>query len=109
LFQIENREDTTIVHVLGNIDFSAKAAFRETLELVERHANGAVIVDLDHCPYVDSEGLGELIRAHRTWGTRLSIVVPAYGVVARVFSVSGLDVILNVKSSVTDALLQVIG
>lgn len=96
MYYVETHDDTTILHIRGDVDFAAKANFRELLASAAQKL-GSVVVNLDECPYFDSTGLGELIRAHHALGKRLTIVLPPAGVVARIFAITGLDLVLNVK------------
>lgn len=100
MYELETSQGATLLRVSGAIDDSSKAAFREVLDFARLNAAGQIIVVLDDCPYFDAAGIGVLMQAHNAWGTRLSVSLPGAGIVRRVFAVTGVDRVFNVKDSI---------
>jgi anti-sigma B factor antagonist len=91
--------DTTTVGQLGAI-------------LLEWHTPGhaTVVMDMTGTQFCDSAGLRELVRAHqraRAEGGELRLVLPADGVVPRVFTVTGLDRLIPHFAALELALAQI--
>ena len=92
-FDIERRSDadgTARLILRGELDLATRGDLREAL-LAEQRAGTAVIVVLDQLDYLDSAGIGELVRASRSAsrGGRRFAVTPGTGNVRRVLWISG--------------------
>lgn len=97
-----NRDgDWTVVALRGEVDLASAPQFRRELhELIDRGST-RVLFDLGGLEFMDSTGLGVLIgclkRLKEAEGElALENVQPAVG---RVFEVTGLDRIFNIRSS----------
>ena len=67
-FDIERRTDadgTARLILRGELDLATQGHLREAL-LAEQRAGTAVIVVLDQLEYLDSAGIGELVKASRS-------------------------------------------
>jgi anti-anti-sigma factor len=62
-----------------------------------------IVVDLSDTAYIDSTALAMFLRFHRTWGERLSLVIPPGGIVHRVFEVTGLYEVFDIETSLEAA------
>jgi anti-sigma B factor antagonist len=81
---------TRIVRVRGDLDLYTAPEFERALEL-NGAADRRVVVDLSECTFIDSTGLGILVKVGRR-GDHDSLVIVANGVeVLRAFEVSGLN------------------
>ena len=79
-----------VVKVSGEFDIAASERFREKSE---REDAALVVVDLRRVTFLDSSGLGELIRLHKLVelrGTRLAILRPD-GQADLIFKLTGMD------------------
>jgi anti-anti-sigma factor len=92
-----------VVRLHGEIDLSnAQDAERQLVDAAR--GVDALVVDLADVGYIDSSGFGMLERlAHQV---PLRIVVPDTAVVARAFSVTGIDQIVAVYPNVDAALKE---
>jgi anti-sigma B factor antagonist len=88
----------------GYIDLSTGAQLRDVLEAAAETAP-FLIVDMSRLAFMDSTGLSVLIDMYRRLDKRsgtLALAAPR-PIVAKVLSISGLDLVLNVHASVADA------
>ena len=94
----------TIVTLGGYIDLST----RNQLQGVLREASNAashLIVDMSRLGFMDSTGLNVLVDTHKRLDARggtLALAAPQ-PIVAKVLSISGLDRVLRVHTSVAEA------
>ncbi len=99
------REDTAVVAVFGDVDLHSAEALDETLETAVARGATSVVVDLSRATFVDSQGLGVLLRHRRRLdprgGFRLVVARPE---IRRVFEVSALDQIFPIDASREEAL-----
>jgi anti-sigma B factor antagonist len=83
-------DETQVVSVAGELDLYTAPEFEEALAL-----NGSepsrVVVDLSECTFIDSTGLGILVKADRHVGRDALLIVATGREVLRAFEVSGLD------------------
>jgi anti-sigma B factor antagonist len=64
-FEVEERDDATVVHVRGDLDASGAPALRAQLVSTIETAPRRVVLDLSRVDFVDSLGLSMLVAAHR--------------------------------------------
>lgn len=104
---VRSSESSAVVAVSGDVGAGTAPTLRARIEsLVERETPRQVVLDLSDVDFVDSSGLGTIVRAHkhlRKAGGTLSLVVTS-DTVLRVFQMSGLDRVLVVHPSLDDAL-----
>jgi anti-anti-sigma factor len=62
-----------------------------------------IVIDLSETAYIDSTALTMFLRLNRTWGGRLSLIVPPDSIVYRVFDVTGLGEIFKIDPSLEAA------
>ena len=97
-----------VVSVAGELDLSAASAFREAL--TQATSPGArLVVDLSAAPFVDSVGVGAILRARRRLGVggRLAIVIPPRSYAGLIFDVVGADELVPVLPTRAAALEHV--
>jgi anti-sigma B factor antagonist len=88
---LEQRGDDLWVLPEGDLDLAAAPDFAEALSLARRSDATAIVVDLGGLQFLDSTGLGVLVRACTSPdGTRMRLK-PGPPAVMRVLSVSGLE------------------
>jgi anti-sigma B factor antagonist len=100
------RDGVTIVHVGGEIDVYTAPVLRERLD--EHIAEGRLhlVVDLEDVSFMDSTGLGVLVgrlKLVRLSSGSLQLVCSSERIL-KVFSITGLDKVFQIFSSVDDAL-----
>jgi anti-anti-sigma factor len=88
-FRITEHGEARSVVVESDVDLSNFAELEATIERAAARAR-RVVVDLRSCTYLDSSGLGVLIRRYNAYGDQLRIVLPQNGNARRVFDITGL-------------------
>jgi anti-sigma B factor antagonist len=85
-------EDVHVIELLGELDLSTIPKLETRLLKVLR-ANDAVILDLSRLSFIDSSGIGLLIKADRATddGAKLHTVVSRHSQVERVLRLAGID------------------
>lgn len=99
-------DDALVLAVTGEVDMTTAPELAKAIELVSDHT-ASVVVDLSGVTFLDSSGLGALLRAQRELGERgigLRVVTPADSPVRRVFEITQLVDPLAVVESLDDAL-----
>ena len=104
MFYVERHGSAAIIYTDRELDLNSRDSFTSVLRDAERGTNEPVVVSLERCSYIDSTALNVLIAAHKRIGNRLSIVIPPQNRCRRIFEICGLQVLLNVTSSVDEAL-----
>lgn len=90
-----------ILAVRGEMDMATVPALEERLEAAIRESVGAFVLDLSGVDFLDSTGLGVLLRARALLGREdraLAVICP-YGRVRRVFELSGLSTVFALYAS----------
>lgn len=98
----------SVVTAAGELDAHAAPVLRAALELVTQRKGGELVIDLSGVGFIDSTGLGVIVAAlkHvREADGRLDVVVAAPRVL-KVFSLTGLDVVIPLHASLEDALAR---
>ena len=101
----EIRAESTILHVVGELDLSTVGMF--DAELDRALGVGRVVVVLSECTFIDSSALQSLVRAHRVVreSTDRTIVLVAPSQPARrVLEIAALDRLVPVFDTLDDAL-----
>lgn len=96
------REGRSVVAVTAPIDMSNCASLHETARTQLR--NGPLIIDLTRCGYIDSSGLGVLLKLYRAYGRRLTVVVDPNSQIATVFKITEMDDVLPIAPTVDEAI-----
>jgi anti-sigma B factor antagonist len=100
---LEELSNAAVIHVFGEVDMQSAPELDRVIERAayEWHT---VIADFSECRYVDSTTLTVLVRAAKTMGERLRLVVPPGALIGRVFSITQLDKLLCVVPSLDAAI-----
>lgn len=97
--------EVNIVHVSGEIDVTSAAVLRDALEALIADGRRRLTLDLSGVTFMDSTGLGIVVgrlkRLARHGGTMT--VVVAHDRVRRVFSITGLDQLLDIHADLEGA------
>ncbi|GII60194.1 hypothetical protein Skr01_02790 [Sphaerisporangium krabiense] len=105
----ELRDGALVVHVRGELDFTAAPLLRAGLAPVwESPAGTPFVLDLGEVTFCDSVGLSELIATlRRSQSTgRTFLVSGVHGGVLRVLTITGLNNVFDLNDTVEDALLR---
>jgi anti-anti-sigma factor len=94
---------TALVRVLGELDYLSSEQLSAALARVRDGGRRTVIVDFTQCRYIDSSVLTILIRASKSLGDALRIVVPESSKIRRMFAVTNLDRLLRIDVSLQNA------
>ncbi len=103
-FHVESAEQpgATVVTVRGELDIASAPQLESTLALLA--GTPLVVIDLQTLEFIDSTGLGVLVRAHHRaveQGHRLGLV-RASSQVKKLFNLTGLDSQLLIGNSVEE-------
>jgi len=108
LVEEEPRRGTALLAVFGDVDLHVADELGDRLvAMIERGAT-AVVVDLSGVTFVDSQGLGALLRGTRTASSsqaQLRLVVPG-GQIRRIFEITSLDDVFPLDASREEALAR---
>jgi anti-anti-sigma factor len=102
---------TAVVTVAGEIDLTNAESLREALLTALDAGALALVADLTAATFLDSAGVNALVRASRRAATteatlRLAVTAPA---VRRVLDLVGVDQLVEVHPSVTEAVASLPG
>ena len=105
-FNIEKLEDYTIIKVLEEkLDTHIAPALKSELVLISGKGEKNVIMDLSNCKYCDSSGLSAILVANRLSknANGTFVLTGLNDAVERLITISQLDTVLNITSSVGEA------
>ncbi|MET8963015.1 STAS domain-containing protein [Streptomyces sp. NPDC004074] len=110
MFAVEVRQtkQAWLLTLRGELDFNSAVQLREAADRVaaEPSGRGLMVIDCTGLGFCDSSGISSLI-AIRQWlsarGSTLRLAA-APGAVARIFTLTGLDQVVRVYSTASDAL-----
>lgn len=98
-----------VVTAPAEIDVTTAGQLRAILSDWHGRGHATVVVDMTGTKFCDCAGLTELVLAHKRAvraGGGLRLVIPAGGVVLRVFTVTGLDRLIPRFAALEQALAQ---
>jgi anti-sigma B factor antagonist len=104
-FKIEKQDNHTLIQVLEEkLDTHIAPTLKSELVLVSGNGEKNIILDLSKCRYCDSSGLSAILVANRlcknAGGT--FVLTGLNDAVERLITISQLDTVLNITSSVND-------
>jgi anti-sigma B factor antagonist len=102
------RPGAVVLAVIGDVDLHSADALAERLDAAIADGAGALVVDLSGATFLDSQGLGVLVRGARRLDPaegRFRLVVPS-AQIRRVFEVSSLDRIFPLDASREEAVAR---
>ncbi|MEQ6903247.1 STAS domain-containing protein [Nocardioides sp. YIM 152588] len=102
----DDRDAATVVTLSGELDLMSAGAARAAIERPLIDGATALVVDLTPLDFIDSSGLGVLVRTHkkaRVLRTPFAVVCPP-GTAHRLLSITGLLQALRVHETRAEAL-----
>jgi anti-sigma B factor antagonist len=63
--QVESRGDRRIVHITGKITFEYCPVLQSRLDAVAEDGVKEVVIDFKDVPFIDSSGVGEILRLYK--------------------------------------------
>jgi anti-sigma B factor antagonist len=97
----EPRPGAVVISVHGDLDLHSADQLAEMLVIVVDRGPSLLVIDLSDVEFVDSQGLGALLRGTRRFGAdkeRFRLVVPAREI-RRVFEITALDQVFPLDES----------
>jgi anti-anti-sigma factor len=91
-----------IVHVFGESTFADTEALAELIVSVIRIGR-TVVIDMRECTYMDCATIGVFVRAAKTLGDQLRLVIPRRSQGFRMLDLTGLARVLHIFESIDDA------
>jgi anti-sigma B factor antagonist len=102
-------DSSAAITVVGELDLHTSARLRAVLDEVrERGITDHLVVDLSECTFLDSTGLGLLVKAQRQAESPLNVVV-THSEVRKVLGVTALDsmfILHDTREDAVEALRQ---
>jgi anti-anti-sigma factor len=96
--KVEKERGSTVVRGCGELDLASAEKFDAAIQDAEE-IGGPIVVDLSQVTFVDSTGLGTLLRARsrerRDGGDRLTFILSPHEPVKRLLRMTGADVLLS--------------
>lgn len=95
------RAGTVVISVHGDLDLHSADQLGEMLVMAVDRGPSLLVIDLSDVEFVDSQGLGALLRGTRRFGAdkeRFRLVVPAREI-RRVFEITALDQVFPLDES----------
>jgi anti-anti-sigma factor len=105
-FKIEKRDNFTLIQVLEEkLDTHIAPTLKSELVLVSGNGEKNIILDLSKCRYCDSSGLSAILVANRLCknANGTFVLTGLNDAVERLITISQLDTVLNITSSVDEA------
>ena len=102
----EDRGDHAVITAAGEIDAATADSVANAVSGALHEGYATVLLDFAQVTFIDSTGLGVLVRSHRAAvarGSRFAVVHPN-PTTRKLIGVLGLDQLLNVFDSPEDAL-----
>src|SRR4030066_709734 len=104
-FKIEKLQNYTLIQVLEEkLDTHIAPTLKSELVLVSGNGEKNIILDLSKCRYCDSSGLSAILVANRLCknASGTFVLTGLNDAVERLITISQLDTVLNITSSVED-------
>ncbi|MFG2140216.1 STAS domain-containing protein [Streptomyces sp. NPDC048650] len=95
--------DALIVAITGDLDVDNVVPLDTILSEAAEGGISPVVVDLSAATFADSTTVNVLLQAHTALGPALRLASPS-AVLERLFTITGLDTVLPLYASVTEAL-----
>lgn len=102
--RVTQREGIPVIHLEGEVDMFTADQFRMRLEEVVASHPAALVIDLSGAAYIDSTGLGIILRAVRKMSGKLGVVSPRDRI-TRLFQAVGLSHNLTLFRTLQEAIL----
>jgi anti-sigma B factor antagonist len=97
-------DSSAVITVVGEVDLHTTSRLQDVLDEVrEKDITDHLVVDLSGCTFLDSTGLGALVKAQRQAESALNVVVREPQV-RKALTVTSLDSVFNLHDTLEDAL-----
>jgi anti-sigma B factor antagonist len=109
-FKIEKLENYTLIQVLEEkLDTHIAPTLKSELVLISGNGEKNIILDLSKCRYCDSSGLSAILVANRLCknANGVFVLTGLNDAVERLITISQLDTVLNITSSISDAIASI--
>ena len=109
---VESVDGVPVAAVSGEIDVSNATALRARITELTAERGGGLALDLTAVDYLDSSGLGMLLKLASTFadrGKQLRVVVEKNSFIASLMETTGVDGILSVGQSRAEAVRALAG
>ena len=110
-FKIDKFENHTLIKVLEEkLDTHSAPTLKSELVLISGNGEKNIILDLANCRYCDSSGLSAILVANRLCknGNGIFILTGLNEAVERLITISQLDTVLNITSTVDEAVKMIV-
>jgi anti-sigma B factor antagonist len=99
-------DDVPVVAVSGEVDVYSAPELKESLATLLQSGEKSVVVDLSDVAFLDSTGLGALVEARAATGDAGGTlpIVCSQERILKLFTITGLDGVFSIHSSVDEAL-----
>src|SRR5262245_11102101 len=88
-----------LVKVVGEVDLANAEELREAIETPNLPARLGIVLDLRLVPFMDSSGLGTLLKAAQGIGSRLVLLIEPRSPVANLFELSRVENMVNIAAT----------
>ncbi len=109
-FKIEKLENYTLIQVLEEkLDTHIAPSLKSELVLISGNGEKNIVLDLSKCRYCDSSGLSAILVANRLCknANGTFILTGLNDAVERLVTISQLDTVLNITSSIEEAVIMI--
>jgi anti-anti-sigma factor len=109
-FKIEKLENYTLIQVLEEkLDTHIAPSLKSELVLISGNGEKNIVLDLSKCRYCDSSGLSAILVANRLCknASGIFILTGLNDAVERLVTISQLDTVLNITSSIEEAVILI--
>jgi|SRR5690242_3788488 len=93
-----------LVKVAGEVDLANAEELREAIETPNFSTRLGIVLDLRLVPFMDSSGLGTLLKAAQGIGSRLVLIIEPGSPVASLFELSRVENMVNIAATEEQAL-----
>jgi anti-anti-sigma factor len=105
-FKVTKKENHTLIEVLiDKLDSHIAPSLKSELVLISGNKEKNIILDLGNCRYCDSSGLSAILVANRLCknANGMFVLTGLQTAVERLITISQLDTVLNITSSIEKA------
>jgi anti-sigma B factor antagonist len=91
----ERNGDSVTIALSGELDLASTEELDQAVRDCEETEIGGIVVDLTNVSFIDSSGLGALIKAQQRMGGRLRFVPSRHEAVTRLLAITRTEEIFN--------------
>ena len=99
----DERDGSVVLALDGEVEVASSALLRDELNLILESGRRRIILDMTKVTYMDSSGLGAMVQAHRTLGSKGTLaLVGCRPAVERVLRFTQFDKVLELYRTFED-------